>query len=56
MSARPTAAPGTSLLKNEPKLPWDEVTFSKSVFVVCGEGEGLFEELRPGKHVLPKTE
>lgn len=41
---------------NEPNLPWDEVTFSKIVFVVCGEGEGLFEQLRTGKHVLPKTD
>lgn len=26
------------------------------MFVVCGEGEGLFEQLRTGKSVLPKTD
>lgn len=37
-----TLAAASSVLSaiNEPKLPCDEVTFSKDLFLVCGEGGG----------------
>jgi hypothetical protein len=41
---------------NETKLPWDEVTFSKNVFLVCGAGEALLEQSSPRKYVFVRQQ